>query len=241
MRTPLPFLAGLLLVLVCGNAAAQVVVDPGALDQLQAPAKHPNAQAKPAPARPAQRRPAAPKPRASTVVRPSTSAPEPPAPPLVPIAPPPPPVIPQPVAVPVRPAPAPNPPTIAADAPGTAATIPDGLRVTFGADRADLNPDTDAALRALVHNAGTSPGITFTVTAFAAGMPEDPSTPRRLALSRALTVRSVLINEGIASIRIYVRALGAAAPAIADGPADRADIVVGRTPTEASSQTKSTP
>jgi len=49
-------------------------------------------------------------------------------------------------------------------------------------------------------------------------------------------VRSVLINEGIASIRIYVKALGATAPAIADGPADRADIVVGSTPTETSVQ-----
>ena len=59
------------------------------------------------------------------------------------------------------------------------------------------------------------------VTAFAAGSPEDPSTPRRLSLARALAARAVLINEGIASTRIYVRALGSAA---GDGPADRVDL-----------------
>src|ERR1019366_6816770 len=118
------------------------------------------------------------------------------------------PVIPPAVGGPVRPAPPPMPAAVVANAPGSATAIPDGLRVTFGTDRTDLNPATDSALRALVHDAATTPGAstTFTVTAFAAGTPEDPSTPRRLSLARALAVRSVLINEGIASIRIYVKA-----------------------------------
>ena len=59
------------------------------------------------------------------------------------------------------------------------------------------------------------------MAAYAAGSPEDPSTPRRLSLARALAARAVLINEGIASTRIYVRALGSAAD---DGPADRVDL-----------------
>jgi hypothetical protein len=57
-------------------------------------------------------------------------------------------------------------------------------------------------------------------------------------------VRSALINSGIASERIYVKSLGAGAPATADGPADRADIVVGSTPqasAEAPSPPKPTP
>jgi len=59
--------------------------------------------------------------------------------------------------------------------------------------------------------------------AYAAGRPEDPSTARRLSLSRALAVRAALMADGISSNRIYVRALGAQA---SDGPADRVDISV---------------
>ena len=240
MQTPVPLLAGLLLALACGGATAQVTVDPHALDQLQPSPGAPNGQAqhpaKPPPARPAQQHPGPAKPSTSAAAHPPAPAPAAPAPPLVPVAPPAPPVIPAPVAVPVRPTQAPPLPAVAADAPGIATAIHDGLRLTFGADRADLNPATDAALRALVHDAASSPGTTFTITAFAAGTPEDPSAPRRLSLSRALAVRSVLIHEGVASIHIYVKALGATSPGIADGPADRADIVIGGTPSEASAQ-----
>ncbi len=88
------------------------------------------------------------------------------------------------------------------------APIPGGVRVTFGAGSADLNPATEAALRALRAD-GRSPAAPSNVYAYAAGVPDDPSTPRRLSLSRALAVRAVLISEGIASTRIYVRALGA--------------------------------
>ena len=50
----------------------------------------------------------------------------------------------------------------------------------------------------------------FNVVAYAAGTPDDPSTARRLSLSRALAVRSALMADGVGSARIYVRALGAA-------------------------------
>lgn len=66
----------------------------------------------------------------------------------------------------------------------------------------------------------------FTVSAFAAGTPDDPSTPRRLSLSRALAVRGILLGEGIASARILVRSLGASTPAIAAGPPDRVDVTI---------------
>ena len=64
--------------------------------------------------------------------------------------------------------------------------------------------------------------IGIDVVATAAGSADDPSTPRRLSLSRALAVRAVLINEGIPSTRIYPRALG---PNIGDGPPDRVDVI----------------
>jgi outer membrane protein OmpA-like peptidoglycan-associated protein len=158
---------------------------------------------------------------------PSVRPPGPPKPPTVPLAPPPVPVLPPPIAVPVRPAPPPPPPPISPDAPGTVGHSTDGLRVTFGADRTDLNPDSSAAIAALTHAPAAGPDTTYTVFAYAAGAPDDPSTPRRLSLSRALAVRSVLMAQGVASVRIYVKALGAASPTFADGPPDRVDVTVG--------------
>jgi outer membrane protein OmpA-like peptidoglycan-associated protein len=149
----------------------------------------------------------------------------------LPSAPPPAPVLPPPIVVPTRPSPPPPPPAVAADAAGAATGIPDGKRITFGADRADLNPQTESAVRSFVKD--EPPAAAFNVAAYAAGTPEDPSTARRLALSRALTVRSVLVAEGIPSVRIYVKALGAGAPGIADGPPDRVDLTVERPPASA--------
>lgn len=124
---------------------------------------------------------------------------------------------------PAHPAPARQPVPVVAGAAGEAQPIPQGVRVTFGPDSVDLNPQTDAALQALAHRAAANPGATVTVMAYAAGPPDDPSTPRRLSLSRALVAREVLLEQGIGSTHIYVRALGANA---GDGPADRVDVTV---------------
>ncbi|MDE2335555.1 MAG: OmpA family protein, partial [Rhodospirillales bacterium] len=128
-------------------------------------------------------------------------------------------VLPPPLVVPVRPQRPPPPATVAADAPGTAAPLPYGMRLTFGPGRAELNPRTYAALQAVL--AAARPGTDFTVRAYAAGDPHDPSVARRLSLARALAVRSVLIHGGIASARISVLALGAAPPGAAP---DRVDV-----------------
>jgi outer membrane protein OmpA-like peptidoglycan-associated protein len=144
---------------------------------------------------------------------------------IVPTAPPAAPDLPPPIIVPTRPPPPPAPVPVTPGAPGAATTSAEGLRVTFGPERADLNPDSDAAITALAH-AAPAPDSSFTITAYAAGG-DDPSTPRRLSLSRALAVRGALMEAGIASVRIYVKALGASAPSIAEGPPDRVDIVVG--------------
>jgi len=143
---------------------------------------------------------------------------------VVPAAPPPPPVLPPPIPVPTRPPPPVTPAPVVPDAPGEASKAPAGLRITFGPDRADLNPESDAAITALAH-AAPGPDASFTITAYATGG-DDPSTPRRMSLSRALAVRSALMQAGIPSVKIYVKALGATAPTMAEGPPDRADIVV---------------
>jgi outer membrane protein OmpA-like peptidoglycan-associated protein len=59
--------------------------------------------------------------------------------------------------------------------------------------------------------------------AYAAGDDENASKARRLSLSRALAVSSFLIDQGVRSTRIVVRALGNKVP---DGIPDRVDISV---------------
>ena len=166
----------------------------------------------------------------ATTAPPAPSAPPvPPAPatllpPLLPLEPPAPPVIPPPLAVPMRPVPPPPIVEVVADAPGIASRTDEGWRITFGPGRAALNPATAQAMREMAR--GLPAHATVTVLAFAPGAAEDPSTARRLSLERALAARGLLIAEGIASSRIFVRALGANQPAIAAGPPDRVDLVV---------------
>ncbi len=216
-----------LLLASLGPVQAQTTENPQALDQLSPPpAAHQSAPKRTTHATP--RKPS--RPPVHTGGKPNPHAmlhPVPPAKPAATAMPanaPPAPVLPPPIVVPMRPLPPPPTPPVAADAPGNAIPQPGGERVTFGVGRADLNPATDAALRALAHTGPPFAATTFSVTAYAAGDADDPSTPRRLSLARALAVRSVLIAEGVPSTRIYVRALGASVPP-GDSPPDRVDIV----------------
>ncbi len=54
--------------------------------------------------------------------------------------------------------------------------------------------------------------------------PDQPSTARRVSLSRALSVRAHLIDEGVANLRINVQAEGDKNPG---GEPDRVDVMVG--------------
>jgi len=214
MRNPLRLTTALLLALTGGLTALPAHAQP-----TPAPAKPP-AAAKPA-AKPATLPPVPATAPAPAVIppTPSSAATTPAQMPSVPAAPPAAPVLPPTTAVPSRPSPAPGPANIAADAPGAATTLPDGLRITFGPGRADLNPTTADAVRALARAPSTT---TFTVTTFASGAADDLSSARRVSLARGLAIRSLLINEGIASTRIYVKALGEGT----DEPRDRADITL---------------
>lgn len=223
-RLSLPTLLPMLLMASLGPALAQPAVNNSALDALQP------APPRPRPVRPAPTTTPAPKPQAakpparSDAARPTPrpTAPALPRPPTVPIAPPAIAAIPPVVAVPVQRPPDPPAVPVAADAPGVASPVPGGVRATFGPDRTELNTVTEAALRSFARPL-RSTEQPINVLAYAAGHAEDPSTPRRLSLARALAARAVLINEGIPSTRIYVRALG---PATNDGPPDRVDVSV---------------
>jgi outer membrane protein OmpA-like peptidoglycan-associated protein len=117
----------------------------------------------------------------------------------------------------------PAPPPVEANATGAATPTSAGLTVTFGADQSDLSADSDAAIQKLAHSIPKSDTTTFNVLAYAHGDPQDPSTARRLSLSRALAIRSALMAAGVSSTRVYVRALGSEA---GKGLPDRADITV---------------
>jgi outer membrane protein OmpA-like peptidoglycan-associated protein len=239
----------LVLTALLGTAApavAQVTVDLHALDALPgvkpAPAEpHRAAPRKPrraATTKPKQPAPSQPEERApaptvataqpettqpATPPTPAPAAPAPPpatlpnaAPPAIALAPVPPPPSTEPIA--------PPPPPPISDSSATAATSTGaGLRVTFGAGQSDLSPSSAAAIKQLVASAPPGPNTSFNVAGYAAGTTEDPSTARRLSLSRALAVRSALMADGVSSTRIYLRALGAAA---GDEPPDRVDLAV---------------
>lgn len=114
----------------------------------------------------------------------------------------------------------PPPPPVSKTATTEAKPTHGGLQLTFGVSDADLNQASVDAIKqfAGAEAAGTN---TYNVLAYAAGSANDPSAARRLSLSRALAVRSALITDGVASSRIFVRALGSQT---GGGPADRVDI-----------------
>jgi outer membrane protein OmpA-like peptidoglycan-associated protein len=115
---------------------------------------------------------------------------------------------PPPFVMPAHKTPPPPPVSVKADATGTATRIDGSMRITFGTASADLNPGTLAALQKIAADAKANAAMQINVTAWAPGTAEDPSTPRRLSLDRALAARAVLINAGIVSDRIHAIAKG---------------------------------
>jgi outer membrane protein OmpA-like peptidoglycan-associated protein len=144
--------------------------------------------------------------------------------PQVPAAPPANPVIaPPPLVLPVHPPPPPPTVPVSPNAQGIATPLAGGTQITFGPGQSDLNPATLAAIRALATDALANPATIIAITAWAPGTKDDPSTPRRLSLDRALAARAVLINAGLASERI--RAIAKGMIDIGSAPPDRAEIV----------------
>ncbi len=133
---------------------------------------------------------------------------------------------------PIAPAPpitgsAPPPPVVSDKAATSAGPTSSGLRLMFAAGQSDLSPDSAASIKQLATVSPASDATSFNILAYAPGNPDDPSTARRISLSRAMAVRSALVADGVSSARIYVRAMGAQS---GTGPADRVDVnVVGAT------------
>lgn len=208
-------------------ARAQITIDLRALDAVppsQGQTRPVQLRPRPAPP-PAATAPAAAKPApaaADAPASPGAQAAAPPAatlpivtPPGATLAP-----IPDPPAKTDAPPPA---PPVDANATATATPAPalGGMRVNFDAGATDLSPSSAAAIKEFVAAAPSTDTASYNVVAFASGKAEDPSTARRVSLSRAMAVRAALMADGVPSSRIYVRALGAQS---GEGPPDRVDI-----------------
>jgi outer membrane protein OmpA-like peptidoglycan-associated protein len=131
--------------------------------------------------------------------------------------------------VPIAPAPPPPgaqpppPPPVSDKSTTAVAATTAGLRLTFAPGASDLSPESDTSIKQLTAAAPPSDATTFNVLAYAPGKADDPSTARRVSLSRAMAVRSALVADGVPSARIFVRALG---EQYGDGPPDRVDLSV---------------
>jgi outer membrane protein OmpA-like peptidoglycan-associated protein len=96
-------------------------------------------------------------------------------------------------------------------------------RIAFAAGATDLPDGAKATLDALAQQLGGDQKRVQLV-AYAAGSGDEANQARRLSLTRALTVRTYLVEHGVPTSRMDVRALGNRSEG--DAPADRVDIVM---------------
>ncbi|MEN3168272.1 hypothetical protein [Gluconobacter sp. OJB] len=153
--------------------------------------------------------------------------------PGVPPAPPPPVVLPPPfVPVQLHPPVPPTDVTAVADAASHTESLPDGgMRVLFASGSEALNADSLKALQAYGTELSHHPEERVVLIAHATLPGDDVSMPRRIALARALAVRSIFIHAGVATTRLYPRALGR--PDAGDSaPADRLDVLIETNPVD---------
>ncbi len=222
------------------TTAPDVEVNLGTLDTLA-----------PAPAKPGAKRivlhppdetPREAKPRKSDTPRktqPAADMPEPAAKPTpslpppsvatLPVSPPPPPPPPMPVVAPPPPLPVIPPIALAATPPHPALpplpeTVPGSQHLIFARDAATLDDKVKHALDGLAKELAAKPGAHLAVIGYAAGDDDHVGEAHRLSLSRALAVRSYLIQRGVRNSRLDLRARGHQNDG--DGPPDRVDVTL---------------
>ncbi len=96
-------------------------------------------------------------------------------------------------------------------------------QLTFAVDDTVLTDAGRGQLDRLVARLDEEPSLRLQIKAFASGDGRSASQARRVSLSRALAVRAHLLETGVESSRIDVRALGSKVP---DDPKNRVDVLV---------------
>ncbi len=104
----------------------------------------------------------------------------------------------------------------------SAPALAEQIRVLFPDGSIELSDDARRRLSAVATALGENTTIRVQILAYANSNADGASRARRLSLSRALAVRAYLIERGVRSTRMNVRALG---DKFVDGPADRVDIL----------------
>ena len=160
----------------------------------------------------------------------AAAKPIPPTPPLTEKPAPPPAKAPEKAAEP-KPAPKPKPVATAKPKPETKeqASLPPkktikpghALQVAFEATASKLPTEAKKGLKGLAEKLKDKKSLRLQLLAYAGGKDLSPSKARRMSLSRALSVRSFLIENGIRSTRIDVRALGSKT---SEKPLNRVDV-----------------
>jgi outer membrane protein OmpA-like peptidoglycan-associated protein len=96
--------------------------------------------------------------------------------------------------------------------------------VKFAPGAADLPPTSQGVLDSLANKLLASENLRVQLIAHATGGPDQAMEARRISLARAVAVRAYLIDKGVRSLRMDVRALGNRAD---DGPVnDQVDLVL---------------
>lgn len=97
------------------------------------------------------------------------------------------------------------------------------LTVLFSPGSAVLNTEASERINAVHEKMESDQSLRLQLVAYATSTDDNPSRARRLSLSRALAVRSQLVEKGIKSTRMDVRALGSK---FEEAPGDRVDLVL---------------
>lgn len=108
---------------------------------------------------------------------------------------------------------------MASAAPAMVASIADAM-ISFNGNSSDLDDNAKAQMKSVIAHMNGNDGR-LQVRAFATGEDGSKSSARRISLSRALSVRSYLMDNGIKPNRVDVRALGTETD---KAPADRVDL-----------------
>ncbi len=101
----------------------------------------------------------------------------------------------------------------------------DGISVLFTKDSQDLPKAAEVALTELAERVKANDAMTVKLLGYSEPIGEAQSKPRRLALFRALAVRTFLLKQGIDSRRMTVQALGTKDPHEGRA-ANRVDLIV---------------
>jgi len=97
-----------------------------------------------------------------------------------------------------------------------------GYRILFAAESVDLTSAAGSLLEGLALRMREDSSLWIQIRAFATDVAGRPSNSRSLSLNRALLVRSFLIDRGVRSTRVDIRALGNTAEG---EPRDRVDLI----------------